>query len=244
MFEQSVILDHTTGKKTGALALSVTMQTAAVGVLLSIPLIYNDRLPAIHPWTPINFVPPLHPAPQVEPRRYQTAAHSPALTLSNLRVFTAPVRVSKTSAEPIIVDAGAPPIGGDAGPSSGPAMPFAPPTIHVDVVQPPPNPAVVPKPKPEPLRVGGDVQSAKLLKRVMPVYPALARQVRIEGTVRLAGVIAKDGTIEQLQLISGHPLLVQAALDAVRQWVYRPTMLNGEAVEVIAPIDVVFTLAR
>jgi protein TonB len=57
-------------------------------------------------------------------------------------------------------------------------------------------------------------------------------------------VIAKDGTIRQLQVISGHPLLANAALEAVRQWVYRPTILNGEPVEVIAPIDVVFTLGQ
>ena len=61
--------------------------------------------------------------------------------------------------------------------------------------------------------------------------------------MRLIGVIAKDGTIRQLQVVSGHPLLVGAAVDAVRQWVYRPTLLNGEPVEVIAPIDVIFTFS-
>ena len=92
--------------------------------------------------------------------------------------------------------------------------------------------------------VGGDVQNAKLLKKVIPVYPPLARQARVSGTVQLIGVIAKDGTIQQLQIVSGHPLLVKSALDAVRQWIYRPTLLNGQAVEVIAPIDVIFTLSQ
>ena len=78
----------------------------------------------------------------------------------------------------------------------------------------------------------------------MPAYPPLAKQARVSGTVRLIGVIAKDGTMQQLQMVSGHPLLVQAALDAVRQWLYRPTLLNGQAVEVIAPIDVIFTLSQ
>ena len=95
-----------------------------------------------------------------------------------------------------------------------------------------------------PLAVGGDVQSAKLIKRVLPLYPLPARQLRISGTVHLLGIIAKDGTIQKLQVLSGHPLLRQAALDAVSQWVYRPTFLNNQAVEVEAPIDVVFTLSQ
>ncbi len=95
----------------------------------------------------------------------------------------------------------------------------------------------------EPLQVGGDVQAARIITRVIPTYPAMAKQARISGTVRLLGVIAPDGTIQKLQVVSGHPLLARAALDAVRQWVYRPTLLNGEPVEVIAPIDVIFTPA-
>ena len=95
-----------------------------------------------------------------------------------------------------------------------------------------------------PIRVVSDVQAAKLIKKVIPIYPPLARQARVSGTVRLLGVIAKDGTIQQLQVVSGHPLLVPSALDAVRQWIYRPTLLNGQAVEVIAPIDVNFTLGQ
>lgn len=85
---------------------------------------------------------------------------------------------------------------------------------------------------------------ARLIKKVIPVYPPLARQARVSGTVHLIGVVAKDGTIQQLQVVSGNPLLVGAALDAVRQWVYRPTVLNNEVVEVIAPIDVIFILSQ
>jgi protein TonB len=81
-----------------------------------------------------------------------------------------------------------------------------------------------------------------LINRVTPVYPPLARQTRISGTVRLHALIAKDGTVQQLEVMSGHPLLVQAALDAVKQWRYRPTLLNGEPVEVDTTIDVIFTL--
>ena len=83
---------------------------------------------------------------------------------------------------------------------------------------------------------------AKIIKRAIPIYPPLAKQARISGVVRLEGIIAKDGTIQKLRVLSGHPLLVTAAVEAVRQWVYSPTQLNGQAVEVIAPIDVNFIL--
>jgi protein TonB len=100
-----------------------------------------------------------------------------------------------------------------------------------------------PKPKPSgPIRVGGNVQAARIVNRVQPIYPPLARQTRISGTVRLHAIISKDGTIQQLEVISGHPLLQQAALDAVRQWRYQPTLLNGEPVEVDTTIDVIFSL--
>jgi protein TonB len=85
---------------------------------------------------------------------------------------------------------------------------------------------------------------AKLIRKVIPEYPPLARAARISGVVHLIGTIGKDGTIRNLQLIGGHPMLARAALQAVEQWVYEPTLLNGEPVEVIAPIEVSFTLAR
>ena len=78
----------------------------------------------------------------------------------------------------------------------------------------------------------------------MPVYPPLAKQARIQGTVRLNAIISRDGTIQNLQLVSGHPLLAPAALAAVKQWVYEPTLLNGEPVEVVTVIDVNFTLSQ
>jgi protein TonB len=102
-----------------------------------------------------------------------------------------------------------------------------------------------PPPRPRqtgPLRVGGNVQAARIINRVQPMYPPLARQTRISGTVRLHAIIGKDGTIQQLEVISGHPLLQQAALDAVRQWRYQPTLLNTEPVEVDTTIDVIFSL--
>ena len=101
-----------------------------------------------------------------------------------------------------------------------------------------------PPPRPTQTRIkqGGQVQAAMIINRVQPVYPPLARQTRISGTVRLHAIIGKDGSVQQLEVISGHPLLVQSALDAVRQWRYRPTLLNTEPVEVDTTIDVIFNL--
>ncbi len=93
----------------------------------------------------------------------------------------------------------------------------------------------------EPRRISV-VHPARLLHRVEPIYPTPARAARISGTVELTGVIATDGRIRELRVSSGHPFLAQAALEAVRQWVYEPTVLNGEPVEVIAPITVHFRL--
>ena len=95
-----------------------------------------------------------------------------------------------------------------------------------------------------PLRIaiGGNVQAAGLINRVQPVYPEEASKEKISGTVKLHVVIAKDGKIQQIQVVSGHPLLVQAAIDAVRQWQYQPTLLNGQPVEVDTQVDVVFSL--
>jgi protein TonB len=86
------------------------------------------------------------------------------------------------------------------------------------------------------------VKMASPIRRVDPVYPALARQARVSGTVELLGVLGVDGRIHELKVVRGHPLLVKAAIEAVRQWVYEPTLLNGQAVEVSAPILVNFIL--
>jgi TonB family protein len=98
--------------------------------------------------------------------------------------------------------------------------------------------------KPTRIRLGGNVAAAKLLTRVQPAYPPLARQTGISGTVQLHAVISIDGAIEQLDVVSGHPLLIQAALDAVRQWRYQPTRLNGNPVEVDTTIEILFSLAE
>jgi protein TonB len=92
------------------------------------------------------------------------------------------------------------------------------------------------------LRVGGNVQQANILREVTPIYPPIAKTAHIQGTVVLHAIISKDGSIEQLEYVSGPPLLMKNAMDAVRQWRYRPTMLNGEPVEVDTTVSVVFTI--
>ena len=87
------------------------------------------------------------------------------------------------------------------------------------------------------------MQAAMAISALRPAYPPDAKQARIQGTVKFDVIIAKDGSIANLTLISGHPLLVQSATDAVKQWLYQPTLLNGEPVEVITTIDVNFTLS-
>jgi len=86
------------------------------------------------------------------------------------------------------------------------------------------------------------VTAASILQQTRPLYPALARQARIQGNVVLHAIIDKDGKVAQLEVISGHPLLVQSALDAVKQWRYKPTLLNGDPVEVDTTITVTFTM--
>jgi periplasmic protein TonB len=106
------------------------------------------------------------------------------------------------------------------------------------------TPVAVPKvATPQRVRVSQGVSQGLLVRKVNPTYPPLARQARIQGTVILRAVISKDGSIENLQLVSGHPMLAPAAIEAVRQWKYKPYLLNGEPVEVDTEVQVNFTLS-
>jgi TonB family protein len=93
------------------------------------------------------------------------------------------------------------------------------------------------------ITIGGNVQQTKLISQARPAYPPLAKQARIQGVVHLQAVIGKEGNVVNLAVISGHPLLVPSAIDAVQKWVYQTTLLNGQPVEVITQIDVNYTLS-
>ena len=97
---------------------------------------------------------------------------------------------------------------------------------------------------PRRITVGGNVQTAMLVNQVQPVYPPMAMEARIQGTVRFIAIISGTGEVTSLTLVSGHPVLVQAATDAVKQWRYKPTLLNGVPVEVETQVDVRFTLPQ
>src|SRR5262249_13981596 len=114
----------------------------------------------------------------------------------------------------------------------------------LQIVSTAPTELPAPTTPPDRIRVGGNVQAAMIISASRPVYPPLAKQARIQGVVRLAVIIAKDGTVQDIRAESGHPLLVPAALEAVRTWVYKQTLLNGNPVEVATVVDVNFTLSE
>jgi protein TonB len=115
-------------------------------------------------------------------------------------------------------------------------------SVELPPQPPPPPPPPPPVINARPVRQGGTVQAANLVYQVKPVYPPIAIRTRVHGVVLLEAVISKEGSVESLRVISGHPLLTQAALDAVKQWRYRPTTLNGESVDVVTTVTVTFTL--
>lgn len=105
----------------------------------------------------------------------------------------------------------------------------------------------IPPPQPKPprmIRTSEGVQSAMLIHRVEPLYPPFARTAHISGTVELRAIIGRDGRVNSVEVLSGNPLLARAAIEAVRQWRYRPTILDGEAVEVETRITVNFILGQ
>ena len=217
------------------MAVSLTGQAVAVALLILLPLLYNDRLPDVRPLSILVLPPaPLPPPPEIVPAAKASQSTLPGP--SSRRIFTMPTNALVHDG-PVVVSLQAPAF--DDAAVGVPASIGLPSVTSLIAVA--PTLEVKPVEKP-PLRVISEMQAAKLVKRVVPAYPLPAKLTHVSGTVHLIGVIAKDGTIQRLELVSGHPLLAKAALDAVRQWVYRPTLLNGEAVEVIAPIDVIFTL--
>ena len=241
VFEQSVLLPDRSNKP-WSFCISLIIELLIIIVIALIPLIHADYLPPFRSGGIRIGNPPKRLQDRPVPKSGTIARVS---TGTPTRIFS-PVRYSPSGQdnlpEPYLVDAPGP-IGVDL--SSQPAA------ISIDnlvepaiSVRPLEHTVIAPKPPAAPIRVSMGVQMAKLIKKVIPEYPPLAKTARISGVVHLIGTIARDGAIQNLQLIGGHPLLARAAIDAVRQWIYQPTLLNGEPVEVIAPIDVNFTLGQ
>jgi protein TonB len=231
MFDQLVISSAHMEKtnKPWAVTMSFLVQMVIVGVMILIPLIYTEALPKgmlntflVAPAPPPPPPPPAAPVKIVRPRIVQPQ------TMVAPTVIPKQVAMIKDEAPDIGAGASGFGVAGGTGDALGGGIMNTPP--------PPPPKA------PSRIKVGGNVQSASLIRQIQPVYPAIAKTAHVSGTVILHAIIAKDGTIQELQYISGPALLMKNAMDAVHDWRYKPTLLNGEPVEVDTTIQVVFTL--
>jgi protein TonB len=233
LVESNVVAKKT--NKSWTIILSTIVQSLVVGVLILIPLIYTEALPRAMMAT-LLVAPPPPPPPPPPPQVVEVKVVRPVarlLTQGRLmqpRAIPKQVVVFREAELPPEVPTGPGVFGGVDSLLGG---------LGADAtgVAPPPPPPRITRTK-----VGGQVQEAKILARPNPLYPPLARQARIQGKVQLHAIIDKEGRVSELQVVSGHPLLVKSALDAVQNWRYQPTILNGEPVEVDTTIDVNFVL--
>jgi protein TonB len=240
LVESSVVRKKT--NKPWTVVLSAIVQALVLGVLVLIPLIYTEALPKQFLTTFIAA--PAPPPPPPPPAAPVTKIVKPVARLIQQGRMMAPTVIPKKVE--IIKEEELPPDvnvgvvggvpggvpGGQAGGVLGGIIGGAPGSN-----MPPP-----PKETPKRIRVGGQVQQAKMVRMVQPVYPQIAKTAHIQGTVILHAIIDKDGSVQELTYISGPPLLMRAAMDAVKQWRYQPTLLNGEPVQVDTTISVIFTL--
>jgi protein TonB len=216
---------------------SFAAQAVAIASLLILPLFYTQAMPRLALLGSV-----IAPAPPPAPG---TAHAAQSTVISNLDEnalhFPTPIPRPVSNYDSHATDGqssdlpagpGVPGGNGDRGGGSS----------ILDAIGPAPNSPMPLTPSKRPPRVS-HVMEGNLIRRVQPEYPALAKQARIQGTVVLRAVIDREGIIQDLQVLSGHPLLVQAAINAVRQWRYRPYYLNDQAVEVETQVTVNFTLS-
>jgi protein TonB len=189
----------------------------------------------------------VEPAPAAKTKPIEMAQTTAVVrpTPPVVRRFTPPERAriadrSAPSLDPPAIELG------KANIPSGVTLPETAQNPSANRLPPPPEPLAAEKTVPEPKRLatGGNLQAAQLIRMIQPVYPPAAQSARVEGVVRFQATIAKDGSVQALQLVRGTPLLVPSARDAVKQWVYRPAMLNGQPVEGTIQVDVSFKLNR
>jgi periplasmic protein TonB len=245
MFEDSLIESggKLKTKRGWTSLLSFALQVVIVGVMVLIPLIFTEALPKTQLMTFLVAPPPPPPPPppaaapvkvvrQVQTDMINGQLRTPTKIPQKVQMIKedeAPPPVMATTGVVGGVPGGVP--GGSMGGVLGSIASAG---------------AVAALPKiatPQRVRVSSGVQSGLLVRKVQPVYPPLARQARIQGTVVLQAQISKAGDIENLQLVSGHPMLAPAAIEAVKQWKYKPYLLNGEPVEVETTVQVNFSLA-
>jgi protein TonB len=213
---------------------SFILQAALLAALILIPYFYPAALPK-------QALMMMLTAPPPPPGRAELPAHT-----ATARTAT-PVMLATLSAprlippHPAIIDDRPPEAidvsGGDHG--SGRGLPDA---LWRTTAPPPVVPEPKPKPAPGPWRISAGVAAGHLIEPIRPVYPAIARSAHIQGTVVVEATISKDGIVEHARVVSGHPMLAGAALNAIEQARYQPYKLNGDPVEVETTINVIFTL--
>jgi protein TonB len=239
MFEDSLV--ESTGKlRSGrtkyTTLLSFLLQAGLIGVLVLIPLIYTEALPAKAMLTTLVAPPPPPPPPPPPTPTVVVKKVSTDIIDGALRTPTKiPDKIKKIVEEeaPAPVTSSMGVIGG-VGPAGSPGGVLGGVLASAN--------SAAPRIEVKKLRVSAGVQASKLISQPKPNYPPIAKQARVQGQVVLQAVISKSGTIENLKVVSGHPMLTQSALDAVRNWRYQPTYLNGEPVEVETTINVNFSL--
>lgn len=251
MFEQSILKSAPRTRRVWTAAAAFAIQILAIGAAFLFPLVFVEKMPVVRLAPPLP-PPPRMARPQVDPEKYVQVVGVVRATRHG--EFVAPSRppdhVSMTPDPPLPPEIG--PTGGVVGgfglPGGSEGGVIGGIVQAMARVKPPDPPFVriqpaVPKEKPpERIKIGGVVMAGKLIHRVTPLYPPLARQAHVSGTVHLQAIIGRGGRIQGLQVLDGPALLVQAAVDAVVQWIYQPTTLNGDVVEVLTTIDVNFTL--
>jgi protein TonB len=214
---------------------SFALQGTALAVALLIPILQPSLLPRL------DLTPHLVPIflPHMETQTVQRGSSKPSLT-GNFSAFIAPWKVpdstDRTADIKATSDPESPCLGCIPGPGQSSTLPTG---MYISVAPPPPLPTPVAKPPRVSVMMDG-----YLIHRIQPDYPIPARQNRVQGPVEIAALISKQGTIENLQVLRGHPMLVPAALNAVKQWRYRPYILNGDPIEVDTKITVIFTLGN
>jgi len=216
---------------------SFGLQMLGIAVLLMLPLIYTEGLPKFHMLVNAPIGPPPGPPPAAQHHSTAVARQSNMIDGIMVAPRSIPIHIG-TLIEDSAPQDSAPcsvcvPGGTGSLASNNPI--FGSLGTAVPVVAPPP-------PTARPPRIS-HMMEGNLIYRVQPIYPPLARSARIQGQVLLRAIISRTGMIENLQALSGHPMLIPAALDAVRQWRYRPYFLNGDPVEVETQVTVNFSLS-
>jgi protein TonB len=251
IFFSSVLLevDNTEKRRRRWSAISsVVFQSLLLGTLLIIPLMFTEALPKQQLLTFLVAPPPPPPPPPAAAVPAQVVRRIESdLMDGRLRTpgrIPQKVQMIREEETPPAMNTGGGVVGGVPGGIPGGQLGG----VIGGIISATSSMANVPKlasvARPERIRISQGVTQGRLLVKVEPTYPPIARSARIQGQVVLSAVISKTGEIEDLTLVSGHPMLVPAAIEAVKQWHYRPYLLNGGPVEVETTITVSFLLSQ